>query len=190
MLVQKVAPTQTDIDAILSLASTKKFLRIVDNEEDETIKENILSAISEAEGLTNRQFAKATYELYLPNFPRGNFKFPKNPINEIISIEYMDLNGNYQTLDVSTYYLYKQYEVGKIEFEEYPNVQIKQHKKAVRITFTCGYSESEFPQDLRQYLRVKVSTLFEFREGIVSGTIISKTNHVDSIIEKYKIRSV
>lgn len=190
MLVQKVAPTQTEIDAILSLPSTKNFLRIIDNAEDETIQENILSAISEAEGLTNRQFAKATYELYLENFPRENFKFPKNPINEIVSIEYMDLNGSYQLLDSSTYYLYKLHEVGKIEFEEYPNVQIKRHKQAVRITFTCGYSESEFPQDLRQYLRVKVSTLFEFREDIVSGTTISRTNHIESIIEKYKIRSI
>ena len=60
----------------------------------------------------------------------------------------------------------------------------------MRITFTCGYSESEFPQDLRQYLRVKVSTLFEFREDIVSGAIISRTNHIESIIEKYKIRSI
>ncbi|MFY4862410.1 head-tail connector protein [Aliarcobacter butzleri] len=190
MLELKVAPTQTEIDAILSLASAKEFLKVVDTDEDNTIKDNILSAIAEVQGYTNRQFAKATYELYLPNFPRENFKFPKNPVNEIISIEYMDLNGDYQTLDESTYYLYEQYQVGKVEFEKYPNIQIKQHKKAVKITFTCGYSEAEFPKDLRQYLKVKVSTLFEFKEEIVSGTIISKTNHIDSIIEKYKIRSV
>ena len=189
MLELKVAPTQTEIDAILSLPSTKKFLRIIDTEEDETIQENILSAISEAEGLTNRQFAKATYELYLENFPRENFKFPKNPINEIVSIEYMDLEGKYQLLDSSTYYLYKLHEVGKIEFEEYPNVQIKRHKQAVRITFTCGYSESEFPQDLRQWLKVRVSTLFEFREELTAGVSIAKNNHVDSILQRYRIRS-
>lgn len=188
MLKLKVEPTQTDIDAILSLPSTKKFLRIIDTEEDETIQENILSAISEAEGLTNRQFAKATYELYLENFPRGNFKFPKNPINEIVSIEYMDLEGNYQLLDSSTYYLYKLHEVGKVEFEEYPNVQVKRHKQAVRITFKSGYA-TNFPADLRQWLKVRVSTLFEYREELTAGVSIAKNDHVDSILQRYRIRS-
>jgi uncharacterized phiE125 gp8 family phage protein len=188
MIVQIVAPTQTDIDNILSLADAKRFIKVVGTEDDEDITSFVLTAITEAEDITNRQFANATYELYLPNFPRENFCFPKNPINEIVSIEYMDLDGNYQTIDNSTYYLYKKYEVGQIVFDVLPNVQIKRHKQAVRITFKSGYT-SDFPTDLRQWLKVRVSTLFEYREELIIGTIVAKTNHVDSILQRYKIRS-
>ncbi len=188
MLVQKVAPLKEDIDKILSLDEAKEFIRVSDNEEDKDIQSFINSAIAEAEGITNRQFAKATYELYLSNFPRENFKFPKNPIQEIVSIEYMDLEGNYQTIDQSGYYLFTRYEVGHIVFNIFPSFKIKNHMKAVKITFTSGYLK-DFPNDLKQWLKVKVSTLFEFREEIVSGAIISKTKHVDSILQRYRIRN-
>ena len=189
MLVMKVAPLESDINSILSLDSAKEYLRVLDNDEDNTITSCILSAISEAEGLTNRQFATATYELCLSNFPGENFKFPKNPIQEIVSIEYMDLEGNYQVIDSSSYYLFREYEVGKIVFNTTPNVQIKNHKQAVKITFKSGYL-NKFPADIKQWLKVRVSTLFEYKEELVIGTIVAKTNHVDAILQRYKIRSV
>ena len=99
MIVQKVAPTPTDIDEILSLEDAKRFIRVVDEDDDADIQSFIDSAITEAQDITNRQFASTTYELYLPNLPRENFKFPKNPVQEIVSIEYMDINGEYQTID-------------------------------------------------------------------------------------------
>lgn len=189
MIVQKVAPTQTDIDAILSLEDAKRFIRVVEADDDADIKSFINSAIVEAQDITNRQFASATYELYLSNFPRENFKFPKNPVQEILSIDYMDISGEYQTIDSSSYYLFHEYEVGKIIFNTFPVVAMKNHKQAVKITFKSGYG-SNFPADLRQWLKVRVSTLFEYKEELVIGTIVAKTNHVDAILQRYKIRSV
>lgn len=188
MIIQKVAPSQEDINKILSLDEAKSFMRIVSTDEDEDIQSYIKAAIADAEGITNRQFAKATYELYLSIFPWENFKLPKNPINKIVSIEYMDLEGNYQTIDQSTYYLFSRYEVGHIAFNVFPNFKIKNHKKAVRITFTSGYLE-DFPMDLKQWLKVRVSTLNENREEITLGVSVSKNNHVDSILKRYRIRS-
>lgn len=188
MIVQKVVPTQTDIDNILSLEDAKRFIRVVGIEDDTDIQDFINSAITEAQDITNRQFASATYEMYLSNFPGENFKFQKNPVQEIVSIEYMDINGVYQTIDSTSYYLFNEYEVGKIVFNTTPNVQMKNHKQAVRITFKSGYT-SNFPADLRQWLKVRVSTSFEYREEIVIGTIVAKTNHVDSVLQRYRIRS-
>ena len=188
MIVQKVAPTQTDIDNILSLEDAKRFIRVVDTEDDTDIQDFINSAITEAQDITNRQFASATYEIYLSNFPGENFKFQKNPVQEIVSIEYMDINGVYQTIDSTSYYLFNEYEVGKIVFNITLNVQMKNHKQAVKITFKSGYT-SNFPADLRQWLKVRVSTLYEYREEIVIGTIVAKTNHVDSVLQRYRIRS-
>ena len=74
MIVQKVVPTQTDIDEILSLEDAKRFIKVIGTDDDLDIKSFIESAITEAQDITNRQFASATYEMYLSNFPRENFK--------------------------------------------------------------------------------------------------------------------
>lgn len=187
MIVQKVAQDQTT--DILSLDQAKTFMRIVDAEDDIDIQSFIDSAIKEAEEITNRDFANATYELYLSSLPSENFKFPKNPVNEIVSIEYMDLNGIYQTIDPTTYYLSNIYEIGHVLFQEYPTVNIKNDRKAVRMTFKSGYPNNSFPSDLRQWLKVRVSTLYEIREEITIGVSVSKNNHVDSILQRYRIRS-
>ncbi len=188
MIVPKVVPTQTDIDEILSLEDAKRFIRVVDADDDADIQSFIDSAITEAQDITNRQFASATYEMYLSNFPRENFKFPKNPVQEIVSIEYMDINGVYQTIDSTSYYLFHEYEVCKIVFYTFPVITMKNHKQAVRITFKSGYA-SNFPADLRQWLKVRVSTLYEYREELTAGVSIAKNNHVDSILQRYRIRS-
>ena len=65
---------------------------------------------------------------------------------------------------------------------------MKNHKQAVRITFKSGYA-SNFPADLRQWLKVRVSTLYEYREELTAGVSIAKNNHVDSILQRYRIRS-
>ena len=185
MIVQKVAPIQTDIDSILSLDEAKRFIRVIDTEDDLDIQSFINSAIAEAQDITNRQFATATYELYLSEFKR-EIKLPKNPIQEIISIEYLDSSNNYIALDSNSYFLYENLEIGTIIFKTIPGIRVE--KKAVKITFKSGYV-SNFPADLKQWLKVRVSTLYEYREELTAGVSISKNNHVDSILQRYRIRS-
>lgn len=185
MIVQKVAPTPTDIDEILSLEDAKRFIRVVDTDDDADIQSFIDSAITEAQDITNRQFASATYELYLSEFKR-EIKLPKNPIQEIISIDYLDSSNSYITLDPTSYFLCEDLEIGVIVFRVIPG--IKSERKAIRITFKSGYG-SKFPADLRQWLKVRVSTLYEYREEITSGVSIAKNNHVDSILQRYRIRN-
>lgn len=185
MIVQKVAPIQADIDEILSLEDAKRFIRVVDTDDDADIQSFIDSAITEAQDITNRQFATATYELYLSEFKR-EIKLPKNPIQEIISIEYLDSSNSYITLDPTSYFLCEDLEIGVVVFRVIPG--IKSERNAIRITFKCGY-KTNFPADLKQWLKVRVSTLFEYREELTAGISISKNNHVDSILQRYRIRN-
>ncbi len=185
MIVQKVAPAQTDINEILSLEDAKKFIKVIGTDDDADIQDFINSAITEAQEITNRQFASATYELYLSEFKR-EIKLPKNPIQEIISIEYLDSSNNYVVLDSTSYFLYEDLEIGTIVLKTIPGIRVE--KKAVKITFKSGYI-TNFPADLRQWLKVRVSTLFEYREELTAGVSIAKNNHVDSILQRYRIRS-
>lgn len=186
MLVQKVAPTADDIESILSLSTAKTFASVIGDYDDETITELIQTAIEEAQEITNRQFAKATYELILTKFTQ-NLKLPKNPIQEVLKIEYMDKDGVYKVLDPSSYFLHEELEIGVLIFSDLPGV--KEHPQAVKITFTCGYSSTnKFPFSMKQWLKVRVNTLYEHRENIVTGTISSKLDHVDAVLDRYRIR--
>lgn len=185
MIVQKVAPTDEDKNLILSLDVAKSFIKVIDDEEDADIQSFIDSAITEAQDITNRQFASATYELYLSEFKR-EIKLPKNPIQEIISIEYLDSSDDYINLDPSSYFLCEDLEIGIIVFKVIPGV--KSGRNSIKITFKSGY-KSDFPADLRQWLKVRVSTLFEYREELTTGVSVSKNNHVDSILQRYRIRN-
>ncbi|UTJ05394.1 head-tail connector protein [Arcobacter roscoffensis] len=188
MLKQTVAPTTESIEAILSLEDAKEFANIVGAHDDKVMSDLIKAAINDAEDITNRQFASATYELTLPKFTQ-NMRLPKNPIQGVSKIEYMDQDGNYQTLETANYFFYEELEVGTLVFENLPGLKV--HPQAVKITFTSGYETADkFPAMLRQWLKVRVNTLYEHREELVLGTISTKLGHVDSVLDRYRIRSM
>ncbi len=186
MLVQKIAAIQDDIDAILSIADAKSFMRIIGDDDNDLIGSMIKSAITEANDRTNRNLVTATFELYLPKFD-AEIELPKNPIKEIVSIEYMDLEGNYTALDSTNYYLWQNNGVDILVFDYY--LDVVEHKKAVKITFKSGFLAAEFPEDLKQWLKVRVSTLYEYREQFLLGVAIASVPHVDAVLSRYKIRT-
>ncbi len=185
MLVQKTAPTKEDIEAIFSISDAKKFMRIIGDTDNDIIYSMIESAFSEANDRTNRNLVTATFELYLSKFT-SEIELPKNPIQEIVSIEYMDYNGEYVLLQSTNYYVWNNLGVDTLVFDYFP--EVIDHKKAVKITFKSGYLPTEFPKDLLSWIRVHVSTLYEYREEFILGATVSKTNHVDAVLSRYKIR--
>lgn len=191
-LVQTVAPVQEPI----SLTEAKDFLRVLDNDSDALISSLIVAVREHVENVTNRQLESATFELYAETFIS---KLPKNPINSILKIEYMDEFGFYNTLDPLLYYLYEEYGIKKIMFldmdvnfnftdSKFPTIQ--KHKEAVKITFTSGYTT--VPEAIKQYMKVKISTLYENREQFVIGVPISEFGHsfVENLLSPYKVRSL
>lgn len=184
MLVPILPTTKEDIEEIISLESIKDFCREIGESNNASLEDMLLSAIEEAEGVTNRQLFTATYELVLSTI-KPIVYLPKNPIQEILEIKYLE-NGDYITMDKSDYFLHEELELGQVVFEKIPG--IKEHKQAVKIKFKCGYKKTNFPHDLKQWLKVKVSTLNEFREEFVSGVSVNKVTHVDSVLFNHRIR--
>ena len=83
MLVQIVAP----LTEAITTADAKVFLRIMGTQDDALINSMIAQATKHVENIINRQLMRATYELYTDGFIT---KLPKNPIQSIEKIEYMD----------------------------------------------------------------------------------------------------
>lgn len=178
MQVVQIPPASTSV----SLIDAKAFLRILHSDEDTLIVDIIKSVEEHTQNILNRQLEVATYELYSDDFIS---KLPKNPINSIDKIEYKDESGTYVTLDATTYYLYERNGVGFISYSKVP--AHKTHKKAIKITFTCGYTV--VPMPIKSYMRVKISTLYENREEYVVGASVSKLDNgfVHNLLKPYRI---
>ena len=180
-VVQTVAPTAEPV----TLEEAKEFMRILDTDSDTLISSLIAVCREHVENITNRQLGVATFELTVSDFIS---KLPKNPIKSIEKIEYMGVDGNYLTLDSSTYYMYERHGIGYISYSEVPN--ILEHQKAVKITFIAGYEL--VPEAIKQYIKVKASTLYENRESYVVGVSIAEFGNefVENLLSSYKIRSI
>ncbi|MFK5937721.1 MAG: head-tail connector protein [Sulfurimonas sp.] len=177
-VVQTVPPVSTSI----SLIDAKAFLRILHSEDDALITDIIKSVEEHTQGILNRQLEVATYELYTDDFIS---KLPKNPIKEVLKIEYMGEDGLYVELDSSTYYLYERNGIGYISYASIP--LFLEHKKAIKITFTCGYNI--VPAPIKSYMKVKISTYYENREEFVIGVGISRFNEsfIDNLLKPYRV---
>ncbi|WP_418186737.1 head-tail connector protein [Aliarcobacter lanthieri] len=184
-IVQIIAP----IKEPLTLEDAKNFMHILEDDEDTLIETFISSAREYAENYTNRQFEKATYELYINTFIQ-DMKMPKNPISSIEKIEFMDIDGNYEELEKEFYYLYGENDIFKIHFESFkPH---KTHKQAVKITFIAGYDE--VPKSILQALKIYVATLYENREQYVidfnSRTNVTEVPIVQKMLSMYRVQPI
>lgn len=179
-IVQTVAPTQKSI----TVADAKGFLRVLESDDDVLIEEIIDAVEEHTQNILNRQLEVATYELYTDDLIS---KLPKNPIISVDKIEYMDELGTYVELDSTTYYLYERDGIGCISYSVIPN--LKEHKKAVKITFTAGYAL--VPTPIKSYMRVKIANYYENREEYIIGVSSTEvaSGFIDNLIKPYRIMS-
>lgn len=169
MLTQTVAPT---IDL---LEDVKEYLKVEDNNSDSTIQMLIDSKYSYAENYTNSQLKTATFELKTSSLEDG-FSLPKNPIQSISSIHYMDENETYQLLDSDNYYLYIEDGIGKISLSE--SLTTATHKHAIKITFVSGYTE--IPEIVKAWLCYQVLVDFDGVETAVA-------KFADEALDQYRV---
>jgi len=159
----------------ITLLEVKKYLRVVGIADDDEVQRLTDSVIEDGQKYTNRQFGTATYILFLENIYDG-FKFPKNPIQSIEKIEILDEDNNYIVLDSSKYYLYEELEIGRLKILE--NISLINHKKAIKITFICGYEV--VPEPIKTWIKYKTMCLFDGKEENIN-------KYVDNMIGKYRI---
>ena len=179
-LKQTVAPTSEPI----TLDEAKAFLRVLDSDSDELINSLIVAVREYVENITNRQLLPATFEAYDANII---YKLPKNPIRSIEKIELLGDDGVYSEFDSSLYYLFGELGIGYVGYKTLP--ELIEHPEAFKITFTSGYDI--VPEAIKQYMKVKIATLFENREEFVVGVSISEFSNrfIDSLIAPYIVRN-
>jgi uncharacterized phiE125 gp8 family phage protein len=140
-LIRTVAPTELPVD--VEVARTR--LRIEDHVAQSEIQRLLSTSTQQAEHVTQRAIVTQQWQLVVPSFnpifPKtGALKLPKPPLVSVESVQYMDTDGELQTLAEELY------EVDVTELfgcirpafnEEWPDIAC--YPTAVRVNFTAGY---------------------------------------------------
>lgn len=161
----------------VTTAEAKTQLRYDADNLDSYIDGLITLAREKVETDTDRQLITATWKLYLDRFPRKNgvIDVPRPPLQSIGAIEYVDTNGDSQTLAAANYRVDARREPGRITpaFEEdWPST--RKVTNAVTVTFDAGYGDaaSDVPARAKHAVKLLVDHWF-WNRGLM-GTVGSE----------------
>ncbi len=185
MAFELVTPPTTEP---LDLDQARAHLRVVDEAEFVYVRGLAQKARRYVEGVLDRQLITATWRLWLDAFPRGEpIEIGKPPVKSIVAVHYTDAAGVQQTLAASEYQADLVSEPARLApayGKRWP-VTRPDTLNAVAVEFTAGYgaTPAAVPETIRQAIELLVSHWFEFREPIVTGTIVNAVPFsVDSLL--------
>lgn len=193
-LVLVTAPTEEPI----TLPEAKAFLRVEsgDTEQDGVIAAFISGARRYVEHQTNRKLITQTWKLLLDEFPcrtgrdpYASIDLPHPPLQSVTSIEYMDVEGNPQTLATSVYLVDTGTLPGRVRLkrnQEWPATP-SYEPNAVAVTFRAGYGGPESVEDdLRQAMWLILGDSYENREAQIAGTIMTGNDRLGELIDPHR----
>lgn len=167
----------------VTLAAAKAHCRIDTGADDDYVTALISAATDYAQGVQNRQYINATYTLNLNGLPPEIY-VPVAPLSSVTTFAYNDSNGAAQTLtENSDFVVDKKSEPGRIkphpDSTGWPDTYAGSYN-AVTITLVVGYGASAanipspMKERIQQAILIMVSHLYEMREPILTGTIITQ----------------
>jgi uncharacterized phiE125 gp8 family phage protein len=161
----------------VTLADAKKQCEVADSDtaHDSHITRLIHAATSDVERHTRRALVTQTWRLSLREFPhyshvnKSRVHLPRPPLQSITSIQYVDDNGNTQTLSSSLYQVTADAKPGYIEpafGESWPTLR-PETVEAVSITYLAGYgSEANIPAEFKNVIFELVAFRFMNRGDV------------------------
>jgi len=146
----KTAP----IFAPVELAQFKRNLRIGTQDEDDDsqdlyLQEILDNIIDEVQTDIGRQLARATYTMYLDDFPDTDLQITLGPVAAISTVKYYNSVNTPTTMSSADYLLDNVNLTARMRFLETYNVY-SERLNGVEIEFTNGWATAaEIPKDLK-----------------------------------------
>ena len=181
----------------ITLDEAKAHCRVTFADDDALIEQLIKAATSEMETRLQRTLCDSTWSITLDNLPDGGIRLPHPPLLQVNSVVYFSEAGTQLTLSSDDYIVDTASEPGWIvpaPNKEWPATQ-SGRINSVTVTYRAGYrlggtsheQRDAVPRDIRAYLLIRVATMYENREGIVTGTIVSNVTALDSLWQPYRV---
>lgn len=177
----------------ISLAEAKLHLRVDSDEDDALISTLISAARQSAEMLTGCQFVTARWQYGMDSFSGANqsIHLPKNPVQSIISIEYLDLSGTLKNLALQDYTVDRNSQPARVAptFGKSWPITLPQ-LGAVTVTFDAGYGlAADVPEGIKAWIKLRVGSLYACREELSSSTRADATtlSFFNSLLDPYRI---
>jgi len=160
----------------VSLDDAKAYYRVIGNDEDAVITQTIASATMQASDITGLGLGVVTIDVYLEDF--SSAKLPKPPAQSVESVTYTAQDG---TAKVYVDYALKE---SVIDFGTPPD---DWDGGEIVVRVTTGYAE--IPDRIKMWILITGLTLFEHRESLVDGTIVSdkKKRYHDHLLDEYRV---
>lgn len=191
----------------VSLEEAKLHLRVDFDDDDALIQMLISSARQAAETITNRQLMTASWKLVMDSFPGPSlmgvpagqpFTLPghailihKSPVQNVVAINYLDMNSVQQTMPAVNYTIDAACEPARITpvFGQIWPIPLPQIG-AVSVTFDAGYGDaSAVPEGIKSWIKLRVASLYTYREEVVAPSRgrIETLQFVDGLLDPYKV---
>jgi uncharacterized phiE125 gp8 family phage protein len=160
----------------ISLADAKEHLNVDFDDDDTLITAFLKAARQNAEQFTGRAFVDQTWDIFLDEFPTGDYldiDLRPAPVIEVVSVAYGE---SYGTTFASSGYIVDQakWRLGLVVGGAWPTVT--KVANAVRVRIRAGYIDNdmsppsgELPYDIRAAILLTLGTLYANRETIVIG---------------------
>jgi uncharacterized phiE125 gp8 family phage protein len=159
----KTAPAFTPV----SVAELKRNLRIEHNDQDELLQELVTRATAGSQVATGRQYARATYTLYLDEYPGTDLEIELGPVEAITSVKYLAPGASsLTTLDAAKYQLDNVELTARLRFLE-SFTPDSERMNVVEIEFTTGWvSAAAVPKDLADAVILRASEAYLHPENM------------------------
>lgn len=172
--------------SVVTLLDAKAHLRVLDTDDDVYIQDLIDAAEAQAEEITSRYLQEKSSEFFLLE-KQEIFELPKSPLIAIDAIEYYsDVLGQYELLDASFYSVNATREPAQVKLDLSVDMRIDAFHP-LKVSYRAGYAK--LPAPIKQWILMRVATMYENREEIVVGTITTDlgSNYNDFLISKYRV---
>lgn len=184
------------IELPVSLDEAKAHLRITHSAEDTHLALLIGAAVEHAEE-SGLQIVTATWKQTLEAWPTGGkpIKLYRHPVQAITSIQYVDENGDTQTLDAASYQLSapdrQRARVNLVHGESWPSLY-PDRMDAVTITFTAGFgAQADCPSGLKVALLAILTELYDRRGDVAPGAPLHRVPMgIERCLRSFRIREV
>jgi uncharacterized phiE125 gp8 family phage protein len=133
------------------------------------------------QGSSNEVYNGSGYEIALP----------RSPLVSVTSVQYVDTDGNTQTLSASTDYTVKSYNgIGRIQLldgKTWPSL-VSGGAGVVTVVYVAGHGSTAtaIPIALKHAILMQCSTLYDYRSTLAPGQQYEVPHTITALIAQYK----